>query len=218
MKTFVLNGWAASEHAWSLCKFGRDRIFSYVEQLDGASEAAMRETDDAVLVGWSMGGSAALGLALQFPEKVRGLVLVATTARMMKDDGWAGMTHRRLAALELGLKMTKGEGFGGLSADGPNPYMMDCDENLERGLDYLRATDLRRPLLDLAASGRARFPVWVFQSEHDGIVRPENAHFLASVFANCRVEMIPGTEHALPLSIAGRIDLAVDEVRRLGLS
>jgi hypothetical protein len=30
--------------------------------------------------------------------------------------------------------------------------------------------------------------------------------------------MIPGPEHALPVSIAGRIDLAVDEVRRLGLS
>ena len=39
MKTFVLNGWSASANAWDLCKFDRDRIFSYVEQLDGAPEA-----------------------------------------------------------------------------------------------------------------------------------------------------------------------------------
>ena len=212
MKTFVLNGWAAGEKAWSLCTFRRDRVFSYVEQLDGAPEAAMSEAESAVLVGWSMGGSGALRLALQFPEKVKGLVLVAATARMMKDDGWAGMTPRRLAALELGLKLTKGEGFGGAVEGRPDPYMMDSDENLARGLDYLRATDLRRPLLDLAAGGRARFPVRIFQSERDGIVRSENAAFLASVFPGSRVEMVPGAEHALPVVIPARIDAAVAEM------
>ena len=215
MKTFVLNGWAAGEAAWSLCTFRRDRVFSYVEQLDGAPEAAMCETDCAVLVGWSMGGSGALRLALQFPGKVKGLVLVATTARMMRDDGWAGMTPRRLAALELGLKLTKGEGFGGVAQDRPNPYMMDSDANLARGLDYLRATDLRHPLRELAASGRARFPVFIFQSEHDGIVRPENARFLASVFPGSRVEMIAGAEHALPVAIPAMIDAAVAEAHSL---
>ena len=43
IKTFVLNGWAASEQAWDLCRFPRDRIFSYIEQLDGEPEKAMRE-------------------------------------------------------------------------------------------------------------------------------------------------------------------------------
>ena len=36
MKTFVLNGWAASPRAWDLCLFPRDRIFGYLEQLDGS--------------------------------------------------------------------------------------------------------------------------------------------------------------------------------------
>ena len=35
MKTFVFNGWAASERAWDLCRFHRERVFGYVEQLDG---------------------------------------------------------------------------------------------------------------------------------------------------------------------------------------
>ena len=94
MKTFVLNGWSASEQAWDLCAFPRDRVFSYVDQLEGLPEKAVEAEDCVVLVGWSMGGSAALRLAVSYPEKIKGLVLVAATARMMKDDGWVGMSER----------------------------------------------------------------------------------------------------------------------------
>ena len=95
--------------------FPRERVFGYVEQLDGEPERALEAAPDgAVLVGWSMGGSGALRLALKYPEKIRGLVLVAATARMMKAPNWNGMSERRLAALEMGLKMTKGEGFFGI--------------------------------------------------------------------------------------------------------
>lgn len=213
IKTFVLNGWSASESAWDLCMFPRDRVFSYVEQLDGAPERALREEDCAVLVGWSMGGSTALRLAIAEPEKIRGLVLVAATARMMKDTGWAGMSERRLEALEYGLKMTRGEGFSALPEGAPNPYMLDDDANLARGLKYLRETDVRRELSDVCVSGRLRCPVHVFQSEHDGIVRRENADFFRSVFPDAVVEIVPGFEHALPVVIPGRIDAAVAAIR-----
>jgi len=213
VKTFVLNGWSASANAWDLCKFNRDRIFSYVEQLDGAPEAAMRDEDDVLIVGWSMGGSSALRLAIAAPEKIRGLVLVAATARMMKAPGWAGMSDRRLEALEVGVKMTRGEGFFPLPEGVPNPYMLDDDANLERGLDYLKETDVRQGLVDLCASGRLRCPVYVFQSERDGIVRHENADFLRSVFPQAVVEMVPGCEHALPILVPERIDAAVAAIR-----
>ena len=214
IKTFVLNGWAASAHAWDLCGFSRDRVFSYVEQLDGAPESALREEDEVVLVGWSMGGSTALRLAVASPEKIRGLVLVAATPRMMRAPGWAGMSERRLAALEVGLKMTHGEGLSALPDGAPNPYMLDDDVNLARGLDYLRATDVRQDLTGLCASGRLKCPVFIFQSERDGIVRHENADFLREVFPNAVVEMVPGCEHALPVRIPGRIDAAVQVAQR----
>ena len=208
MKTFVLNGWAASPHAWDLCAFPRDRVFSYIEQLDGLPEKAVAAEDGVVLVGWSMGGSSALRLAIAFPEKVRGLVLVAATARMMKDDGWAGMSDRRLAALEVGLKMTHGEGFFGVPEGKPNPYMMDSEENLSRGLDYLKQTDLRAALAALKASGRLACPVAIFQSERDGIVRSENAAYLKTVFPQASVTMVPGSEHALPILVPEQIAAA----------
>ena len=212
MKTFVLNGWAAAERAWDLCLFPRDRVFGYTEQLDGLPEKAIDAEKEVLLVGWSMGGSTALRMAATRPERIAGLVLVAATARMMKAANWAGMTERRLAALEAGLKMTKGEGLFAAEPGRPNPYMTDTDANLERGLAYLRETDLRMDLIDLMASGRLRCPVQVIQGEKDGVVRPENARFLAAVFPEAKVTMVPGGDHALPVSAPEAIDVAVAEI------
>lgn len=209
MKTFVLNGWASSQEAWDLCLFERERIFTYTELLDGVAENVLEKEKEFVLVGWSMGGSFALKYAMKFPKKLKGLVLVAATPRMMRDNNWEGMTPRRLAALEAGLKMTKGEGFFGTVEGRPNPYKMDSDENLARGLEYLKSTDLRLDLIDLLASGKVRCPVYIFQSENDGIVRATNARFLSTVFPHAELEMISGGEHALPVAIPEKIDVAV---------
>lgn len=209
MKTFVLNGWASSKEAWDLCLFERERIFTYTELLDGVAENVLEKEKEFVLVGWSMGGSFALKYAMKFPKKLKGLVLVAATPRMMRDNNWEGMTPRRLAALEAGLKMTKGEGFFGTVEGRPNPYKMDSDENLARGLEYLKSTDLRLDLIDLLASGKVRCPVYIFQSENDGIVRASNARFLSTVFPHAELEMISGGEHALPVAIPEKIDVAV---------
>ena len=213
-KVFVLNGWAASEEAWSLCKFRRERVFSYVEQLDGEPEKVIAAEDDVVLVGWSMGGSSAMRLALRWPEKIRGLVLVAATPRMMEDRpaGWRGMSERRLAALKKGLLMTGGGGFFGPPAGLPNPYIVDDEANLDRGLGYLVATDLRSSLLECEALRTKGERVRIFQSEHDGLVRPENATFLEEVFRGAKLQIIPGVEHALPIFIPEMIDSAVEEV------
>jgi pimeloyl-ACP methyl ester carboxylesterase len=153
----------------------------------------------------------ALRLMLEFPEKVKGIVLVAATPRMMeeRESGWRGMTPRRLDALKRGVELTHGEGFFGVMPGRPNPYMADSDENLDRGLAYLLETDLRA---DLAAAAPAGIPAAIFQSERDGIVRPENAQFLKGIFPGARLEMVAGAEHALPVSIPELIDEAVERI------
>ena len=214
---FVLNGWAASPHAWDLCRFMRPRgsatlprLFSYVEQLDGEPEKAIENVERCILVGWSMGGSSAIRLAARFPEKIAGLVLIAATPRMMEDKetGWRGMTPHRLEALRYGLLKTQGIGFFGVPEGKPNPYLADDPVNLERGLKYLLDTDVRG---ELATSHSVLATnIHIFQSEHDGIVRPENATWLKTVFPQASVTMVPGTEHALPIFIPEKIDDAVD--------
>ena len=271
---FVLNGWAASPHAWDLCGFmrprgsaalptgttgvspvensvARPRLFGYVEQLDGEPERAIENVERCILVGWSMGGSSALRLAARWPEKIAGLVLIAATPRMMeeKETGWKGMSPRRLEALRYGVMMTHGEGFFGVPEGKPNPYLADEPENLERGLKYLLETDVRADLErvflgggglegqrqgqqagddeqqaydnkkcacpPLADNKKCAPAVYIFHSERDGIVRPENADYLQKVFPQASVTLVPGTEHALSIFIPELIDEAVDSCLRL---
>jgi pimeloyl-ACP methyl ester carboxylesterase len=213
MRCFVLNGWAASPDAWNLCGFPRQRIFSYIEQLDGEAERALADCDGAVLVGWSMGGSTALRLALKYPEKVKALVLLAATPRMMeeRESGWKGMSPRRLDALRRGLELTHGEGFFGVPEGRPNPYMVDSGENLERGLEYLRETDLRAAL---EAAAPLKMSAAIFQAARDGIVRASNAEYLQGLFENAELVTVEGMEHALPVEIPSRIDAAVEKLTR----
>ena len=206
MKVLVFNGWAAGPETWELCEFPRDWTFDYVEQLDGLPEKVMEESDEVVLVGFSMGGSTALRMYLKWPEKVKGLVLVSATPRMMEDENWKGMSERRLAALRLGTQM--------MFRDDPSP--MYDEKNMERGLDYLKTTDLRSQLLSISESGesvkRRNFPVFIFQSERDGIVRSSNAEFLKQVFPQAKVTMVPGSEHVLPITVPELIDAAVFDI------
>ena len=57
-----------------------------------------------------------------------------------------------------------------------------------------------------------RIPVRIFQSERDGIVRPNNAEFLKKVFPQAKVTMVPGNEHVLPITIPELIDKAVFDI------
>lgn len=199
MKTLVFNGWAAGPETWALCDFPRDWTFDYIEQLDGLPENVVDESDDLLLVGFSMGGSTALRMLLRAPGKVRGLVLVSATPCMKRREGWCGMSDRRLDALRLGTALA--------FRNDPSPIY--ARENMERGLAYLDGTDLRA---DLQALGPTSFPVVVFQSERDGIVRPENAAFLKSVFPQAEVVMVPGAEHVLPVTVPERISAAVRRI------
>ena len=123
---------------WARCSFHRDRTFSYVELLDGAADRALESVDAAVVVGFSMGGAMALQALLRHPDKVRGLVLVSATACMAekRDEGWAGMNPRRIAAFRAGVLLMH-----------PSDGSPELDEaNLDRGLEYLRTTDVRREI------------------------------------------------------------------------
>ena len=228
MKCLVFNGWAAGHETWALCAFPHAWVFDYVEQLDGLPEKVIEDSDEVVLVGFSMGGSSALRMWLKYPEKVKGMVLISATPRMMEERGndglpcrsvevesgvgivWKGMSERWLAALRLGTKT--------MFRDDPSP--MYDERNMERGLDYLKTTDLREAL-QLRAARRDvapyRMPVRIFQSEKDGIVRPNHAEFLKQIFPQAKVTMVRGNEHVLPITIPELIDQAVKDLVLKGI-
>ena len=192
----VLNGWAASEHAWDLCKFRRDRIVSYLEE-DPELERG------TILVGWSLGGNRAIKLAAANADKVKALVLVSPVVRMMKDQGWPGMGEGRLNAFLAAFEMFGGAGMGGKTYP-VNPYSADSHEDLLKGLDYLRNSDAREDVK------RLDMPVKLFHSEADIISRINNARLIMDTCPQVSAELVPGDEHALPVTIPGKIDAAVE--------
>jgi len=131
-----------------------------------------------------------------------------------KDSEWRGMSPRRLEALRKGLELTRGQGFFGIPEGKPNPYMQDEQENLERGLRYLLETDSRADVERVFGAG-CGFPVYIFQSEHDGIVRSSNALWLKKVFPDAHLSMVECGEHALPILIPEQIDAAVLSIKGL---
>lgn len=204
VKTFVFNGWAATPESWSRCTFGWDRMFSYLDHLSGESLKAVAAEEAVILVGFSMGGSFVQEAILRYPGKIRGVVFVSSTPKMMeaKEEGWAGMSPHRRQALKFGTRM--------MNPDDSSPLFADA--NLEAGLDFLAETDNRAALEAIA--GKTRFPVAIFQSRRDGIVRPPNAEFLNRVFPQAALTWVDGTEHDLPAKIPGLISSAVKGIRR----
>lgn len=204
IKTFVFNGWAATSEMWSRCTFRHDRIFSYLEHLSGESLKAVEREEAVILVGFSMGGSFVQEAILKFPEKIRGVVFVSSTPKMMeaKDEGWAGMSLHRRKALKLGTQMM----------NPGNPLPEFAESNLDAGLDFLGKSDHRAALEEIA--GKTRFPVAIFQSKRDGIVRPHNAEFLNRIFPQTSLTWVEGTDHDLPAKIPELISSAVKGVQR----
>jgi pimeloyl-[acyl-carrier protein] methyl ester esterase len=52
------------------------------------SRALVARVPDAVWLGWSLGGQVALRAALDHPDRVRGLVMLAASPRFVRSDDW----------------------------------------------------------------------------------------------------------------------------------
>jgi len=179
-------------------------MFSYLDHLSGESLSAVTREDEVILVGFSMGATFVQQAILEHPEKIRGAVFVSATPRMTeaKDEGWPGMSTHRRRALKLGTQM--------MNSGNPSPLFAEC--NLDAGLDCLGSVDYRARLKAIA--GKTRFPVAIFQSDRDGIVRPHNAEFLNSIFPQAALTWVEGQDHDLPAKIPELISSAVKGVQK----
>ena len=174
---------------------------------------------DAIIVGHSMGGAVALGVAVHHPEvteeRVRGLVLLSSTARGPADD----RRHRALVAamdwpyLERlsrhprhGVVLTRGN-FGA------RPRLSDVEAARLVGLESPVATrrGFARRLLgtDLTddLSG-VQLPILALAGSADRVISAGQTELLASLLPNAQARIFDGAGHMLPLE-------CVDEVTDL---
>ncbi len=176
-----------------------------------------------VLCGYSMGGRLALHVALAAPERVRGLVLVATTAGI--ED--AAERAARRAADEARAARMEGQPidvlarewaaqplFAGQPAEVAAAAHADRLRGDPAGLAAaLRAvgTGALAPLWDRL--GELTMPAAVLAGERDAKFAAL-ARRLAAALPAATLHLVPGAGHALALEAPGAVAAAVAEVSR----
>ncbi|MEZ9523236.1 pimeloyl-ACP methyl ester esterase BioH [Enterovibrio norvegicus] len=121
----------------------------------------------AIWVGWSLGGMVATQAALLAPERVQGLVTVASSPRFAAEHGWRGIKPQVLSAFSAQLEddfSSTVERFMALQAMGSPTARQDIKwlkkavlshpspqpEALKAGLDILAEADLRPQLHNIS--------------------------------------------------------------------
>jgi len=160
----------------------------------------------AVIAGISMGGMIAQHIALRHPERVAGLVLMATTPglplgklpdpSMLRDLVGSSLTQRRdlqaLARLVL-----------------PERELPNAWQHLEGWVRLMREQRPRRrtflgqfAAITTHSTGhrldRIRVPVRVVTGDEDRLVPAKNSELLAARIPGAELEILPGVAHGIP--------------------
>ncbi|HEY7142240.1 MAG TPA: alpha/beta fold hydrolase [Methylomirabilota bacterium] len=185
---------------------GKPSIGAYATWLAGFL-AAQDEGRPAVLVGHSMGGAIAQTLALAEPERLAGLVLVSTGARL-----------RVLARLVELLRAQPGEGQRlirdlSFAPDAPREPVELVERALRDGAplvtlgDYLACDrfDVRARLAGI------RTPTLVVTGAEDRLTPLRYGRYLAERIPGARLAEIAGAGHFPQLEQPARVDAAIRE-------
>jgi len=170
----------------------------------------------AILIGWSLGGMAAMQLALTLPEKISRLILITSTARFTntenQPDDWPhamapevlqqfaqmlqqdpNKTLRRFLSLQLRGCENERELLRQLLH-----LLNQCDapkiNALRDGLNILANGDLRKKIKNIQC------PVRLIYGQHDRIVPAAVGEVMTNDIAKSKQHIITGAGHAPFLS------------------
>lgn len=172
------------------------------------AELAAQLPQPVVLLGWSLGGQAAIQFAHRYPAKVKALINLAGNPSFVQRDDWPSampaatfnnfehgfsthpqqtlrrfsglVTHAACDARQLqkSLRVLLPTAFPALAAQ-------------QQGLTFLRNWDLRSELM------RLNMPVLHVLGEQDQLVPPALAHSLRAIVPRQRVYCVSGAGHAI---------------------
>lgn len=184
-------------------------------------DIARQLAPDTILLGWSLGGQAAMRAALDHPGKVARLVLLASTPRFVAAADW----EHGMAAADL-------EDFGGALLADPQATLLRFLALQTRGatrqkilLQQLRQTLVTAPLPDRRAlsaglrilqetdlrdeAARLRQPVLVLHGALDTLTRAGGAAWLAGALPHGRHVELAHAAHAPHLSHGAEVAAAI---------
>jgi pimeloyl-ACP methyl ester carboxylesterase len=186
VKVLLLHGWPVSERVWvsqvsALRDAGFDvyapHLYGRGPSIDDWAAQLLRDLDGPLVpVGASMGGYCALAIARRAPERVLGMVLVASRAD-------ADSFERRRSRQELIIELRAGQ----------RPPLADEDADLEHLAVAQEAMRDRLDLTGVAASFGG--PLLVCVGDRDDLVSVDEARELAERALDGRLEVFPGAGH-----------------------
>jgi pimeloyl-ACP methyl ester carboxylesterase len=187
------------------------------------------QVDQTLVLGWSLGGIFAMELALRYPDRVSGLILVATAARPWGDHpkirlrdnlltGAAGLinlakpgwqwnidTLGRRSLFRYLVQQHRPDVYQFLAREAVYAYLKtsrhaDRALNQAIGKGYNRVPDL----------GRITCPTLMLMAECDRHISPAASRETAKALPNCEWECFEATAHLLPWEIPDQIADRID--------
>jgi len=208
-------------HLVDLPGYGHSAACIHYMSTDLAHTVAKAAPDAICVCGWSLGAQIALRWALDFPDQVQRLVLVAATPRFVRAADWPmGIESQVLqefaADLQRNVRSTL-KRFASLQTRGAKNASRHCawlckrlfgaaDPGvLQAGLRMLLDTDLRQEMHEV------KQPVLLLHGRQDSLVPVESAHWLKQHLARSRLEVFEDCAHAPFLSQDGKFVKLVSE-------
>jgi len=175
--------------------------------------------ESAVLCGLSMGGMTGLRVALRAPERVRGLILLDTSADPEpphKRPQYAAMIGivRTFGHIEPIYDIVKGIMFSKKTRV-ERPWLVQREIDRMRGRDAhqvahaVHAVINREPLLDRV--GAIKAPALVLVGADDAATPPLRSERLAAALPNARLHVIPGAGHLSAVEAPAEVIREVSE-------
>jgi pimeloyl-ACP methyl ester carboxylesterase len=198
-RTYAMDFWGFGESGKKRETYAVQDFVSLVDQFMDQLGIAK-----APLVGHSMGGTVSLSVAIQFPERVRKVVVVGSPIvgsslsfllKLFGRQTIASIVYHNLWGLRLGSRLMAPF----YSSDPRWSAMMDRDissttlESFLLSIASLRRTDLR-PFL-----GQVKVPVMGMYGEKDIVVSPSQWKPLKEGISEARIERFPKAGHFIML-------------------
>jgi pimeloyl-ACP methyl ester carboxylesterase len=194
-RTYALDFWGFGESGKKRESYNVQDFVTLVDQF-----MEQLGIERAPLVGHSMGGTVSLSVAIQYPERVRKVVVIgspiigSSLSLLLKMFGQrfvAYLVYHNLWTLRYGFRLLSPF----YTRDPRWPDMMDRDlssttlESFLLSIASLRQTDLRPQIPQI------KVPVMGVYGEKDIVVHPEQWKPLKEGVANCRIECMSSSGH-----------------------
>jgi pimeloyl-[acyl-carrier protein] methyl ester esterase len=225
----LLHGWGMNGDVWEGILHTMNKQFrttivdlpGHGRSVDGLADYSLKNIAAALadvlpqrasIVGWSLGGMVATQFALDYPQRVNKLALVASAPKFVRDDSWPDGTDADvLDGFADGLSQNYQQTINrfiaiqAMGSDHAREEQRTLRERvfrhgnpqpaaLEGGLAILRHADLRPRLAEIQCLSL------LIAGEHDALFRPAAADKTRALLNNAELAVIKGAGHAPFLS------------------